>query len=248
MCVSIKLKRLERIINSTIMSSAQETAIYVGHAVQNLLALVVGSIVLTLSVAFRTVGCSLFQTWDWAMEQSGRKRVIMDRENKEPYLIRYYLLFRNRNSSFPFNVFIHRFIKGDDDHIHDHPWGYFTYILSGGYNETICQGDAQTTHWRAPGFYQKVPSKHKHKVSLDPAAPTCWTLFVPFRRSRDWGFYKKDEAGKSVWIEANEYLRTLTSQSKDVSTTSRKSDLDDEKVGFSTLRTRSQTQLSKKDA
>ena len=207
MWVSDKLKSMERSAASAIMISAQETAVYVGHAVQNLLALMVGGLVLALSVALRTVGCSLFQAWDWAMEQSGRKRIILDRENKEPYLVRYYLLFRNRQPSFPFNVFIHRFIKGDDDHIHDHPWGYFTYILSGGYHETVCQADTQMTYWRAPGFCQKVASKHRHKISLDLEAPACWTLFVPFRRSRNWGFYQKSEHGESVWIEANEYLR-----------------------------------------
>ena len=194
------------------MISAQETAIYVGNAVKNLVTLLIGTIILTLSAIFRCVGESMFFTWDWIMDSAGRKRIIMDREDSEPYLVRYYLLFRNRESSFPFNVFIHRFIKGDDDHVHDHPWGYFTYILAGGYHETVWVSgtdNKQITYWRPPGFYQKVTSSHTHKITLDSNAPPCWTLFIPFRRSREWGFYTKEENGISTWHEAEKHLKKL---------------------------------------
>ena len=194
--------------------SSRETALYVGNAVKNLLTLVVGSIVLILSASLRCIGEGMFFAWDWAMDKSGRKRVILDRESKEPYLVRYYLLFKNRNSSFPFNVFIHRFIKGDDDHVHDHPWGYFTYILNGGYHETVWSDGKKCTHWRAPGFYQKVGSHHTHKITLDPQAPSCWTLFVPFRRSREWGFYTKNSKGKTIWTSSECYLKKLHGAAK----------------------------------
>jgi hypothetical protein len=71
----------------------------------------------------------LFQRWN-------RHRVIMDRVNGEPYLERYYV-FLERQNRFPFNIFVHKFLKSDPDDVHDHPWPYFTIILKGGYWEWL---------------------------------------------------------------------------------------------------------------
>ena len=68
------------------------------------------------------------------LERVGRKRIIYDRVHNEPYLERYYLFLKERKS-FPFNVFLHKFLKGDPDDVHDHPWPYATLILRGGYWE-----------------------------------------------------------------------------------------------------------------
>ena len=65
------------------------------------------------------------------LDRNGRKRIIMDRQDREPYLERYYVLFKER-VTFPYNVFLHKFLKSDPDHVHDHPWNYFTIILKGG--------------------------------------------------------------------------------------------------------------------
>jgi hypothetical protein len=65
----------------------------------------------------------LFQRWN-------RHRVIMDRVNGEPYLERYYVFLKDRDR-FPFNIFVHKFLKSDPDDVHDHPWPYFTIILKG---------------------------------------------------------------------------------------------------------------------
>ncbi len=45
----------------------------------------------------------LFERW-------GRYRVIMDRVDNEPYLERYYVFLRDRER-FPFNIFVHKFLK-----------------------------------------------------------------------------------------------------------------------------------------
>ena len=55
------------------------------------------------------------------LERRDRKRVIMDRVNDQPYLERYYVFLKDR-TYFPFNVFLHRFLKSDPDDVHDHPW------------------------------------------------------------------------------------------------------------------------------
>ena len=135
------------------------------------------------------------------LEICGRKRIIMDRTDEEPYLERYYLFLKDRDS-FPFNIFIHKFLKSDPDDLHDHPWGFRTFILKGGYWEHTDSGK----FWRAPGFTQSVGPNYKHRVELD-AKTTCWTLFIPYRRVREWGFYRDDK-----WIESEEYFRIKKSE------------------------------------
>ena len=160
----------------------------------------------------------LFEIWDQQMELLGRRMVIMDREGNEPYLIRYYMLFvdRNDNGGFPFNIFIHKFIIGDDADKHDHPWNFFTLILSGGYYEEyekIVEGRKITlTEFRYPGFFQYVKSTHTHRVIL-PENKGCWTLFIPFKKNREWGFWRTisntSEIGekKKEWVPAKQYLK-----------------------------------------
>ena len=63
----------------------------------------------------------------------GRYRIINDRIDQEPYLERYYLFLKERED-FPFNIFLHRFIKSDPDDLHDHPWSFRSIILKGGWN------------------------------------------------------------------------------------------------------------------
>ena len=131
------------------------------------------------------------------MEYLERRRVINVREDNEPYLERYYIFLKNRKS-FPFNVFIHRFLKSDPDDLHDHPWEFRTIILKGGYWEYTEKGK----FWRAPGTYRYAPANTFHRVELDKDIPYCWTLFIPSVRSRDWGF--KTVKG---WIQHEEYFK-----------------------------------------
>ena len=84
-----------------------------------------------------------------------RKRVILDRgpswpdyDKAEAFMIRYYLLFRKRPKWFPFNILVHKILKGDRGDLHDHYWSYITIILRGGYWETNDKG----TFWRGPGL------------------------------------------------------------------------------------------------
>ena len=76
-----------------------------------------------------------------------RKRIILDRgpswpnyQAAEPFVIRYYPLFRRRPGWFPFNILIHKLLKSDLGDLHDHYWTYITVILKGGYWETTENG------------------------------------------------------------------------------------------------------------
>ena len=147
----------------------------------------------------------LFET---LMIKLDRKRIIYDRDNNEPYLERYYIFIKDRSESFPFNIFIHNIILSDPTDLHDHPWGYFTLILKGGYWEHIPTGEHTCERfWRHPGFWQSVPSNWQHRIELDENVKNCWTLFIPRTRVRKWGFIKNDK-----WIESDQYFKERESK------------------------------------
>ena len=132
-------------------------------------------------------------------ERLGRKRIVMDRVNNEPYLERYYVFLKDRKS-FPFNIFVHKFLKSDPDDLHDHPWSYFTFILKGGYYEWIPGVNCEIRKWRGPGHFRMCKANSLHRIELKEGI-TCWTLFVPFAKVREWGFISKGQ-----WVQWEEYL------------------------------------------
>jgi len=140
------------------------------------------------------------------LEQLGRKRIVMDRVNDEPYLERYYVFLKDR-TWFPFNVFLHKFLKSDPDDVHDHPWPYATLILKGGYWEWIPQFNSngekfnEVAKWRGPGHFRTCAATSYHRIELDPNV-TAWTLFVPGLKQRDWGFLVQNK-----WVQWEEYLK-----------------------------------------
>lgn len=140
------------------------------------------------------------------LEKLGRKRTIMDRINQEPYLERYYVFLKDR-TWFPFNIFVHKFLKSDPDDVHDHPWPYFTLILKGGYYEWVGQFNnagekiGEIRYWRGPGHFRFCRATSYHRIELDPEI-TAWTLFMPGPHIRDWGFWAKGRG----WVQHEQYL------------------------------------------
>jgi hypothetical protein len=140
------------------------------------------------------------------LDRLGRKRIVMDRVQNEPYLERYYLFLRERER-FPFNVFLHKFLKSDPDDVHDHPWPYATLILKGGYWEwiphfdTVGRKTGEYQVWRGPGHFRISKANSFHRIELDPDI-TAWTLFMPGPKQRDWGFLVKNK-----WIQWEQYLK-----------------------------------------
>ena len=140
------------------------------------------------------------------LDRLGRKRIVMDRVENEPYLERYYLFLREREQ-FPFNVFLHKFLKSDPDDVHDHPWPYATLILKGGYWEwiphfdTVGRKTGEYQVWRGPGHFRISKANSFHRIELDPDI-TAWTLFMPGPKQRDWGFLVQNK-----WIQWEQYLK-----------------------------------------
>ena len=128
------------------------------------------------------------------MFQSG-KRFLLDRgpswpdyDKAEPFMIRYYLLFRKRPKWFPFNILLHKILKSDLGDLHDHYWPYITIILKGGYWETNENG----TFWRGPGYigFRKASDRHSLKI---PDGKPAWTLLLagPNKGSKQFAKYSK---------------------------------------------------------
>lgn len=140
------------------------------------------------------------------LERWGRKRIVLDRVSDEPYLERYYVFLRDRER-FPFNVFLHKFLKSDPDDVHDHPWPYATLILKGGYWEWTPQFNSEglkigeVACWCGAGSFRFRPATSYHRIELDPGVD-CWTLFMPGPKQRDWGFLVKN-----AWVQWEQYLK-----------------------------------------
>ena len=106
------------------------------------------------------------------LERLGRKRIIYDRICNQPYLERYYLFLKDRNL-FPFNIFLHKFLKGDPEDVHDHPWPYATLILKGGYWEwlpvfnTLGKKISEHRVWRGPGSFRVCRANSYHRIELE---------------------------------------------------------------------------------
>ena len=121
----------------------------------------------------------------------------MDRVDNDPYLERYYVFLKDRKM-FPFNIFLHKFLKSDPDDVHDHPWPYATLILKGGYYEwtPVFDGEgkkiAETCSWRGPGHFRFCSANSYHRIELDPNV-TAWTMFMPGIQKREWGFLVKNK-------------------------------------------------------
>jgi hypothetical protein len=140
------------------------------------------------------------------LDRLGRKRVVMDRQANEPYLERYYIFLKDRKH-FPFNVFLHKFLKSDPDDVHDHPWPYATLILKGGYYEwtpkfnSLGEKIGELQVWRGPGHFRICGATSYHRIELDPSVD-CWTMFMPGPQKREWGFLVNNQ-----WVHNDTYLK-----------------------------------------
>ena len=109
----------------------------------------------------------------------------------DPYLLRWYIIPRNR----VLNVYLHKFMRSDDDRaLHDHPWWFISLMLRGRYDEVTEAGVRR----RRAGSIAFRPAEWRHRVALIrqglPLAGQvwevpCWTLIVTGRNRRTWGFW-----------------------------------------------------------
>jgi hypothetical protein len=113
-----------------------------------------------------------------------------------PYLRRWYVIPHNRFV----NVYLHQFLRSDDDRaLHDHPWPFISIILKGGYWEHRDKPLTARDYRSAGSIAIRRPSV-PHRVELErafnghcPSAASdeipCWTLFITGPKVREWGFW-----------------------------------------------------------
>lgn len=111
--------------------------------------------------------------------------IIGEKEN--PYLLRWWVIPRNRW----FNIYLHKFLRDDDDRaLHSHPWPFASFMLRGSYIEML-PGDRAIL--RRAGSIAFRRASHQHRVELlrikDGKRIPCWTLVVTGPRVQTWGFF-----------------------------------------------------------
>lgn len=97
------------------------------------------------------------------------------------------------------SIRLHHWLGPDDDrHKHDHPWGFLTFVLKGGYIDSSPDGDE---YLRAPSVRYR-PAEHQHTVF--PEEGGCWTIIFTGPKARKWGFWVN---GK--FVKMNKYFLTF---------------------------------------
>lgn len=87
-----------------------------------------------------------------------------------------------------YSLRLHHFFKPDVDRcLHDHPWGFLTLILWGGYVEQTETG----LHRRRPGQVLIRRATFRHSVVELPRGH-CWTLILMGPKWREWGFFTRE--------------------------------------------------------
>lgn len=131
---------------------------------------------------------------DWALLH----REVIPAPDGEPYINRLRIVMTPL-----FSLYLHHIYVADGDRDrHDHPFWFASWILRGGYVESIAD--------ISDPFKAKVKARsrwsiHKHPLILchriELVAPKTVTLVLTGRRRDGWGFYTKE--GFVPWQEYN---------------------------------------------
>ena len=129
---------------------------------------------------------------------------IIDGEQGEPYLERYYVAGLGRCGLRGWHAYLHRFVDSDPDRgLHDHPWNRaISLVLTGGYDElrfsrppreanagsAIADPPLSRRHVR-PWRFNFLRGRDYHRVVLRGGRP-AWTLFLHGPRVKGWGFLR----------------------------------------------------------
>ncbi len=124
---------------------------------------------------------------------------IIDGEQGEPYLERYYLF-----GLLGWHAYLHRFVDSDPDRgLHDHPWSRaLSLVLTSGYDELrfvrapsepADDGRTEEPALRCrrvrPWRFNLLRGADFHRVVLREGR-SAWTLFMHGPRAKGWGFLR----------------------------------------------------------
>lgn len=92
-----------------------------------------------------------------------------------------------------FSIRIHKWIRSDDKRFfHDHPWGFLTIVLRGGYTDVSPDHNDPTGVSRdvlSKGSIRYRASHHQHYVEVTESG--ALTLLFVGPKIREWGFWVK---------------------------------------------------------
>ncbi len=87
-------------------------------------------------------------------------------------------------------TFLHHIHRSDED-FHDHPWANVSIPLVGGFYEVKLSG----REWMKPLSFKYRKAVDYHRIELEHEkfrGTGVWSLFIYFKRERDWGFWRPD--------------------------------------------------------
>jgi hypothetical protein len=112
--------------------------------------------------------------------------------DNNPYMLRWWWIPRNKW----FNVYIHKFLKDDDDRaLHDHPWASLSILCQGAIRENyiyLTRGGQMMSAWRdllTGGLPLYRSSTFSHRIIVMPAENLPLTIFITGPKIREWGFH-----------------------------------------------------------
>ena len=124
----------------------------------------------------------------------------------DPVMRRWFILPRNK----VFCIYLHQMLRDDDDRaLHDHPGDNVSVILRGGYNEHLffyppIAGERLPRTFvrrRKPGRIIYRKAEMPHRLTLPEGATSAWSLFIVWRKRREWGFWCGPSARWVPWQE-----------------------------------------------
>lgn len=129
------------------------------------------------------------------MRRAAGKPDFIIGKGDDHYLRRWFVVPRNPY----FNVYLHQFLRSDEDRaLHDHPWWNVSILIDGRYIEhTISAGGVNRRIEYVAGDVKFRSAKYAHRVELVDGE--CWSLFITGPRLREWGFHCP--AGWKHWKE-----------------------------------------------
>lgn len=147
------------------------------------------------------IGDSYEEDWGYKRSRVGTKFEITDLDGNK-YLTRWTLA-----KLFGFRLCLHIMHAPDHDRCHhDHPWKFWSLVLSGGYKEEIVGvGNVITLNFsektarvhpykyerhNKPGTLLRNTATHAHRITELPTGE-CKTLVLMWPKKREWGFISK---------------------------------------------------------
>jgi len=149
---------------------------------------------------------------------------VTDRDNPNEVYLKRYPIFNNS----AFGLYIHRFMKSDQDDPHDHPFDFISYVVKGQYYEKRYQHDyvplfgihqqEEGSALRREGTFAVRFATQAHSVKLEKEfdkkedyKDAVLTVILRGPRYRQWGFWKGKTPNNDVsdsfvsWVHYSDY-------------------------------------------